>query len=544
MRKLITLAMGALLAVAACKETPKPAGEQPAAQPAAQQAAQPAQGAAAGAPGAKIPIELFVMSQCPYGVQVMTTMADVVKDIGANVDVKFQFIGDDLGNGQFKSMHGDAEVQGDLLEVCAQNTFNDTAKLMTFMACLNKNYRQIPQGWEACATEAQYDVAQLKACYEGEQGKKFLAESMKTAKDKKATGSPTIFLAGERYSGGREKVDFLRAVCDKSNPKPQVCSTLPEPVKFTMTILSDKRCTECEARVQRMEGQLKSMFSGMTTTKLDYADQPGKDLYTKTQVKYLPAFLFEKIVETDPGYGRLKRWMTPQGDFLNLNVGSKFDPTAEICDNKTDDTGDGKVDCDDDTCKNTLECRPEVPKKLEVFIMSGCPFGIKALDAMKEVLEAFKDDKITFEVHYIATENGDGTFQSLHGAWEVDENIRELCAFKLGGMQKGMEYAWCRNPNIRDAAGAKDCATKAKLDVAKWDACSTGAEGKKLLSDDAKIGNGLGISASPTWLANNKAKFSGVDAERIKQSLCQSNKDLKGCGKTLSTDAKVQGSCG
>jgi len=542
MRKLITLAMGALLLVAACKETPKPAGEQPAAQPAAT-AAQPATGAAAGAPGAKIPIELFVMSQCPYGVQVMTTMTDVVKEIGANVDVKFEYIGDDLGNGQFKSMHGDGEVQGDLLEVCAQKLFADTTKLTTFMACLNKNYRQLPAGWEACATEAGYDQPKLKACFEGDEGKKLLAESFKTAKDKKATGSPTIFLAGERYSGGREKVDFLRAVCDKLSTKPQVCSTLPEPVKFTMTVISDKRCTECEARVQRMEGQLKSMFTGMTIAKVDYADQAGKDLYTKSAVKYLPAFLFEKIVETDPGYGRLKRWMTPQGDFLSLNVGSKFDPTAEICDNKVDDTNDGKIDCDDDTCKNTLECRAEIPKKLEVFVMSGCPFGIKALDAMKEVLEAFKDDKITFEVHYIATENGDGTFQSLHGQWEVDENIRELCAFKQGA-QKGMEYVWCRNPNIRDAAGWKDCATKAKLDVAKLESCSTGADGKKLLSEDIKIANGLGISASPTWLANNKAKFSGVDAERIKQSLCQNNKDLKGCGKTLSTDTQVQGSCG
>jgi predicted DsbA family dithiol-disulfide isomerase len=537
----ITLAMSALLLIAACKETPKPAGEQPAQPAAAQQPAAP-QGTAAGAPGAKIPIELFVMSQCPYGVQVMTTMADVMKDIGDNVDVKFEFIGDDLGNGQFKSMHGDAEVQGNLLEICAQKL--EPAKYMAFFSCLNKNYRQLPQGWEACATEAQIDQAKIKACFEGDEGKKLLAESFKTAKDKKATGSPTIFLAGERYSGGREKVDFLRVVCDKLSTKPQVCSTLPEPVKFTMTVISDKRCTECEARVQRMEGQLKGMFTGMTIAKTDYADPAGKELYTKTQVKFLPAFLFEKSVETDPGYGRLKRWMTPQGDFLSLNVGSKFDPAAEICDNKVDDTGDGKIDCDDDTCKNTLECRTEIPKKLEVFIMSGCPFGIKALDAMKEVLEAFKDDKITFEVHYIATENGDGTFQSLHGQWEVDENIRELCAFKHGGLQKGMEYAWCRNPNIRDAAGWKDCATKAKLDVAKVEACSTGAEGKKLHSDDIKIANGMGISASPTWLANNKSKFSGVDAERIKQSLCQNNKDLKGCGKTLSTDSKVQGSCG
>jgi hypothetical protein len=35
---------------------------------------------------------------------------------------------------------------------------------------------------------------------------------------------------------------------------------------------------------------------------------------------------------------------------FSLQVGSKFDPYAEICDNKIDDNGDNLVDCMDPTC--------------------------------------------------------------------------------------------------------------------------------------------------------------------------------------------------
>jgi hypothetical protein len=44
------------------------------------------------------------------------------------------------------------------------------------------------------------------------------------------------------------------------------------------------------------------------------------------------------------------------------------------------------------------------------------------------------------------------------------------------------------------------------------------------------------MAASPTWLANNKFKFSGVDPETIKSNLCAHNK-LKGCENKLSGQA-------
>jgi hypothetical protein len=69
--------------------------------------------------------------------------------------------------------------------------------------------------------------------------------------------------------------------------------------------------------------------------------------------------------------------------------------------------------------------------------------------------------------------------------------------------------------------------------------------GKSLLSADIKIAQSLGISASPTWMSNNKFMFSGIDAESVKNQFCQSNPGLQGCEKTLASEGTVApGSCG
>ena len=252
-------------------------------------------------------------------------------------------------------------------------------------------------------------------------------------------------------------------------------------------------------------------------------------------------FFTEDIENTD-AYSQISNFIEPAGQYLSLRVGAEFDPNEEICDNGIDDTGNGKVDCEDPYCKDKLICRKEVSKKLDLFVMSQCPYGTMALNAMQEVLENFGDD-IDFDVHYIANENQDGTFRSLHGQPEVDENIRQLCAKKYYGVDsKYMDYIWCRNKNIQSDKW-ENCAFQAEMSTDKIRSCSEGDEGKELLSEDIKTAQELNIGASPTWLANNQYQFGGIDAEIVKQDFCKYNPGLEGCSATLSTAESEGGQC-
>lgn len=63
--------------------------------------------------------------------------------------------------------------------------------------------------------------------------------------------------------------------------------------------------------------------------------------------------------------------------------------------------------------------------KLDLYVMSFCPYGVNAEKTLVPILEEL-GDKIDFNIFYIVNEAPDKTFQSLHGEPEVLENRRQL----------------------------------------------------------------------------------------------------------------------
>jgi hypothetical protein len=534
-KRRVLLVFAGTLALAACEKQPVgPAGPVKA----------PASGQGAGAD--RVRVDLYVMSMCPHGVQAENAFGPVVEKLGQALDLRVEFIASEEG-GKLVSLHEEPEVKGDIAQLCAARIA--PGRSYRLILCQNRTPRQIPDNWEQCAKEVGIDVEAMRRCYNGSEGEGLLRVSAKRAAAAKAEGSPTIHIAGKNYEGRRRAGDLLRAICAEYQAgKPAACAELKAPAAVNITILSDSRCKPC-AQIEKIVPQLKEVFPGLKHTMLDYGTPEGKKLYAATGVKHLPAVLFDASLDGDPdGAKEVQQYLRPAGTHRQLLIGAKFDPTAEICDNGRDDNGDGKVDCADPQCKETLHCRAETKKRLDVFVMSQCPYGVRALDAMKEVLRNFAGQDVGLGVHYIAAATPTG-FRSLHGQPEVEEDIRGVCAMKhYGAKLKFMEYIWCRNPNIADADW-KPCA-KNGIDPKVIEACSTGPEGKKLLQENIKLAEALVVEASPSWLANNKFAFSGIDAESIKKNLCQHNPGLKGCDKTLSgppaegPGAGGGGSCG
>jgi len=316
--------------------------------------------------------------------------------------------------------------------------------------------------------------------------------------------------------------------------------------KLVGYFISDTRCVtpNCDAVfTEGVKNSLTQLFPTVEFVDYDYNSDLGKQFYDKYELSILPALLFTNKIEAEGNYTRVQNYLTPKSELLDLKLGATFNPitnlhTMEFCDNEVDDDGNELVDCEDPMCTNSLVCKTEVPNKLDLFVMSQCPYGTKALDAMKEVLENF-GDAIDFNVHYIASENPDGTFKSLHGQTEVDENARELCAMEYYSEDyEYMEYIWCRDTDL--TADWKTCAK----DFPEVTSCFNSEEGYKLLSEDIKLSNELQIGASPTWIANDRYQFSGIDANTIKTNVCKYNTDLgEACENELSTTAAPAGAC-
>ncbi len=500
--------------------------------------------------GEKVTVDLYVMSQCPYGVQAEEGLLPTAKQLGGALDLKINYIANDLGGGSFDSLHGPAEVQGNMAQLCVQKVKPEAH--FDVIACMNQNPQAIPGNWRQCAQQFGVDTAKVDTCMTGEEGKQLLSESIVKANAAGASGSPTIFINGAEYSGGRRQSDFMRAVCAKFSDQPEACSSIPAVKPVNLIVLSDTRCQDCQAITANIVGQLDGLFGKVNVRNVDYMSEEGKQLYQETGVQVLPALLFDDTVTENEAYSNVQSYLDAAGQYKNLRIGSTFDPTKEICNNNLDDDNNGQLDCQDDYCTDQLICRQKIENQLDVFVMSQCPFGTQALNAMQDVLTQFSDVK--FGVHYIAEvmtaeqyatmnpamqsqchQKDDGKYYcSLHGRNEVDENIRELCVMKhYPSTNEYMKYIWCRNQNIQSMEW-ESCASSNSMDVSKIETCSTGVEGRQLLEENSKLAASLGIGASPTWLANNQKTFSGLDAYTIKVNLCRENPTLDGCSEILS----------
>ena len=490
---------------------------------------------AAPAVAAAVKIDLYVMSQCPYGVQAVEAIVPAVEKFSGEVALNLEYVGTVDDADKLHSMHGDAELEGDLYQICAGDQSKD--KQLKFVTCVNKEWKTIPKGWESCAKEAGIDPVALSGCVSGDRGKKLLTESFERTKKAGVQGSPNIKINGEEYKGGRMTHDFVKHICGTYGEKEKIkyCLDLPPPAKVTVTAISDKRCGEkCDPAP--LFTSLKQVFPGLEPKTLYWEDSETRELCGKLGIKMLPAVFFDESLENDPdGAKQVSRWLAPAGKYNILKVKPEFDPNAEICDNKVDDTGNGKVDCDDPDCEISFACREEIARSLEVFVMSQCPYGSMALKSTKELLDAFGKD-MKFTMHFIGEEN-DGVFQSLHGQPEVEENTRQICAAKhYGANNKYLSYVWCRGSDIRNADWKSCTGGKTGINTAVIEKCATGEEGKALLSEDIKIANGLGIGASPTWIVNGKESFGGIVPADIQKKFCEKNTGLAGCEKKLAGD--------
>jgi len=492
-------------------------------------------------------VDLFVMSQCPYGVQAEEALFPALDRLDAHTRFRLHFIGGVGEDGSLDSMHGEDELTGDLLQICTAE--KAPAKLRPLVLCMNQDASAIPGNFLECARSLGIDPAPVTACAEGDEGRRLLGQSFRLAEGMGIGGSPTLLLAGTPYEGPRTPEAYLRALCRSfSGTPPRTCQELPAPRPIPLTVVSDTRCSACGPAVEEGTRQLRTMFEGLQVRVVDYGTDEGKALYRllrDAEQPYLPAFLFGQEVTQDAFYAQVTRFFRPVGTYQMLAVEATFDPTSEICDNQVDDDGNGLVDCGDPGCAQTLACRPDRPNRLEVFVMSHCPFGILAIQSMKEVVEAF-GDPLEFQVHFLADETAPGTFESLHGPAEVEEDLRQVCVQRLAKKPRDfLAYLWCRNGDL-SAPDWQTCLPDRTL-ARKVQQCFQGPQGRQWLSEDLKIGEALGIGASPTWLVNNRHLANGLSPAEIQQMICQHNPALAGCKTPLSEgsgDLPSGGGCG
>ncbi len=190
--------------------------------------------------------------------------------------------------------------------------------------------------------------------------------------------------------------------------------------------------------------------------------------------------------------------------------------------------------------------------KVELYVMSFCPFGNKAEETMYPVYKLLKD-KVEWNVHYIVSVSGTSV-NSLHGQPEADQNMREVCVKENYGMDAFWKFMSYVNNNCgNNGACWKDAAKDAGADATVIETCVT-KKGLEFMKAEADASNKAGAQGSPTLLINGQQTnlvYQYGNSAAYQKAICDAfNTPPEACAKVLeagaasATASAAGGSCG
>lgn len=184
--------------------------------------------------------------------------------------------------------------------------------------------------------------------------------------------------------------------------------------------------------------------------------------------------------------------------------------------------------------------------KIMLFVMSFCPYGQQAEKAMKPVVDLL-GDKVTIAPHFIVSVSGSDV-QSLHGAEEAKEDMRQACIWKYYDQKTYWSYVM-NFDNSCTLSNAETCwktaASSANIDATKIDTCATN-EGVTLMTAEAALSQQHGVSGSPTLIIGGQQSNADRTPEGYKAAVCDVlSPQPSECSQTLNaTGAAASGGCG
>ena len=141
------------------------------------------------------------------------------------------------------------------------------------------------------------------------------------------------------------------------------------------------------------------------------------------------------------------------------------------------------------------------PVKLDLFVMSKCPYGVSAEKAIKPIIDDY-GDYIDFNLYFIAREMSDGTIESMHGKDEVEENIRQLVIQEYYP-DLFFDYLITRADNYQED-DYEQKVTKFGMDLKLIDSITYSPVGEDILKQNIRIAQKYSISGSPTIVVDGK----------------------------------------
>ncbi len=179
-------------------------------------------------------VDMYVMAFCPYGRQAESGLGPAIQLLNNSVNFTPHYViysgyqgGSDqfcMANGTLCSMHGVQEVHEDARQLCIWEYQKD--KWWNYVNEYNKECtspQQADSCWKGVAEKVGVDTTKVENCFDNE-AIDLLKNEYALNQKYGVQGSPTVFINGVMYRGGRGASDYQKAICSAFNTEPAECN--------------------------------------------------------------------------------------------------------------------------------------------------------------------------------------------------------------------------------------------------------------------------------------------------------------------------------
>lgn len=164
-------------------------------------------------------VDLFVMSYCPYGLQMERGILPAIEALGNKIKFNLKFVS--------YTLHGQKEVNENVNQYCVQKVA--PTKLDKYLQCFWKDSKTAETTASAsCMKIAGINAAQVASCVKTANDQfKPTEKAFDINKDENVQfgvqGSPTLVINGTKVSSGRDSASVLKAICSGFTTQPKEC---------------------------------------------------------------------------------------------------------------------------------------------------------------------------------------------------------------------------------------------------------------------------------------------------------------------------------
>jgi len=154
-------------------------------------------------------VELFVMSYCPYGLQMERAIIPVKELLGDKANITIRFVS--------YILHGDKEQQENNRQICIRELY--PAKFWTYLRCFVET-----GNYTSCLGTVGISQSGLESCMNNINV--YEAEDTQGNTDYGVSGSPTLVINGKTFSVTRSPEQVKQAICSAFATPPNECNTI------------------------------------------------------------------------------------------------------------------------------------------------------------------------------------------------------------------------------------------------------------------------------------------------------------------------------